>query len=76
VDLDEHQIEAAALNLDSRSRAKLAEKLLKSLDALGESEIEAIWADEAERRSADLDSGAESVVPADEVFRDARSRLR
>lgn len=74
--LDENQIEVAALNLQPRSRAKLAEKLLKSLDALSDAEIEAMWVEEAERRNAELDTGAEQAVPAEEVLRDARSRLR
>ena len=74
--LDENQIEAAALNLQPRSRAKLAEKLLKSLDALSDAETEAMWVEEAERRNAELDTGAEQAVPAAEVLRDARARLR
>ena len=49
--LDENQIEATALNLQPRSRAKLAEKLLKSLDALSDAEIEAMWLEEAERHN-------------------------
>lgn len=71
--LDENQIEAAALNLQPRSRAKLAEKLLKSLDVLSDAEIEAMWVEEAERRNAELDSGEEQGVPAEEVLRDARA---
>ena len=74
--LDENEIEVAALNLQPRSRAKLAEKLLRSLDALSDSEVEAMWIEEAERRNAELDTGAEQTVPAEEVLRDARSRLR
>lgn len=74
--LDESQIEAAALNLQPRSRAKLAEKLLKSLDALSDAEIEAMWLEEAERRNAELDAGEEQARRAEDVLRDARARLR
>ena len=74
--LDEHQIEAAALNLQPRSRAKLAEKLLRSLDALSDEEVEAMWVEEAERRGAELDEGREVAIPMDDVLRDARARLR
>ena len=74
--LDENQIEAAALNLQPHSRAKLAEKLLKSLDVLSDAEIEALWLAEAERRNAELDNGEEQAVPAEDVLQDARARLR
>lgn len=74
--LDENDIETAALNLHPRSRAKLAEKLLKSLDALSDAEVEAMWMEEAERRDAELDAGTEQSIPAEEAFREARARLR
>ena len=76
MNLDENQIEAAALNLEPRSRAKLAEKLLRSLDVLSDAEIEAMWVEEAERRNAELDNGEEQAVPAEDVLQDARARLR
>ena len=75
MNLDESQIEAAALNLQPRSRARLAEKLLKSLDALSDAETEAMWVEEAERRDAELDAGEEHAVSADDVLREARARI-
>ena len=47
------QITRNALNLNARDRAALAEKLLASLEDLGEEEAERLWADEAQRRLAD-----------------------
>ncbi|HEY3353480.1 MAG TPA: addiction module protein [Polyangia bacterium] len=73
---DESEIERAALELEPRSRAKLAERLLASLDSLSEAEIQALWAEEAERRDAELEAGAEAARPAADVFRDARARLK
>ena len=73
--LDELSIEAAALSLDPRSRARLASRLLASLDALSPEENEAMWVEEAERREAELDAGTEQARPAQEVLRDARARL-
>ncbi len=73
---DEKEIERAALKLEPRSRAKLAERLLASLDSLTEAEIRDLWAAEAERRDAEIDAGAETTRPAAEVFRDARNRLK
>jgi hypothetical protein len=44
------KIATAALELPVKGRAKLAEKLLRSLDAPNEAEIERLWVDEAEKR--------------------------
>lgn len=70
------ELEAQALKLDPKARARLAGKLLKSLEDLTEQENAQLWAEEAERRDADLDAHPGSGRPADEVLRDARSRLK
>jgi hypothetical protein len=69
------ELEAAALKLDPKARARLAERLLDSLEALSPDGNARIWADEAHHRAAALESGALSSRPADEVFREARSRI-
>jgi hypothetical protein len=69
------EIEAAALKLDPRGRARLAGRLLDSLETLSPEENARIWAEEARRRSEALDAGALSSRSADEVLRDARARL-
>ncbi len=70
------ELEAQALKLDPKARARLAGKLLKSLEDLSEEENAQLWAEEAERRDANLDAHPASGRPADEVLRDARSRLK
>ncbi len=70
------ELEAQALKLDPKARARLAGKLLKSLEDLSEEENAQLWAEQAERRDADLDAHPASGRPADEVLRDARSRLK
>lgn len=70
------ELEAQALKLDPKARARLAGKLLKSLEDLSDEENAQLWAGEAERRDADLDAHPESGRPADEVLRDARARLK
>mgnify|MGYP002069125361 FL=1 len=70
------QIERQLLKLDSRSRAKLAERLLHSLDELSEAENEQLWAQEALRRHQELSSGNAKARPANEVIREARARLK
>lgn len=69
------QVETEALKLDPQARARLAEKLLRSLDYLSDQDIQQLWAEEAVRRDAELDSGAATMRDAEDVFRDARSRL-
>jgi hypothetical protein len=69
------QLESEALRLKPAARAELAEKLLKSLEDLSDDEIERLWAEEAVRRDAELDSGTAAMRDADEVFKDARARI-
>jgi Putative addiction module component len=69
-------IEAQALQLDPKDRARLAEKVLASLEALSEEENDRLWAEEAERRDADWESAAGTSRPAADVLRDARAKLR
>ena len=69
-----HALEAAALLLPPEQRAKLAERLIASLDR--DPEIEGAWDEEITRRVAEFDAGRLESVPAEEVFAEARSRLR
>lgn len=65
--MDIAEIEKEALDLPSKVRAELAHRLLESLDRPSESEAEAAWRDEAQRRAAELDSGAVRTVSAEEL---------
>jgi len=69
--MNSDQIEAEALKLDPRSRARLAGRLLESLESLSPGENERIWAEEAQRRSAAMDAGLLQSRSAEDVFRDA-----
>ena len=68
-------LETEALKLNPRLRAKLAEKLLQSLETLSEAENEQLWAEEALRRHEDLETNTAVARSAEEVLRDARARL-
>ena len=70
------ELEAAALKLEPTVRARLAAKLLESLETLSDEENLRLWAAEAERRDQAWDVAGASGRPAEDVFRDARSRLR
>jgi hypothetical protein len=69
-------LEAEALKLPVAERARLAERLLASLDLLSEEEHQRLWTEEAARRDAELDGDPSRGRPAADVFRDARARLR
>ncbi|MBI5545214.1 MAG: addiction module protein [Deltaproteobacteria bacterium] len=69
-------LEAKALKLTPAQRARLAAKLLESLDDLSESENERLWGGEAARRDAELDAEPSRGRPAAEVLRAARARLK
>ena len=69
------ELEAAALKLEPKSRARLAERLLESLEQLSPEENARIWAEEAQRRADALDAGSLAGQPADDVFREARARI-
>lgn len=66
-------IEAAALQLATGDRAKLAERLLISLEE--DDEILASWVAEAERRADAFDRGEMEAVDFDEAIAQARARL-
>ncbi len=69
-------IEKDALRLSPRDRARLAVRLLSSLEGSVESpeEIEKLWMAEAERRFQKLRDGVVQGVPADEVFAEFRNK--
>jgi putative addiction module component (TIGR02574 family) len=69
------EISAAPMKLDLEDRAKLAGKLLLSLDEPSSTELERLWLDEAERRLEDFRTGKAQGIPAEDVFRRAISEL-
>jgi hypothetical protein len=69
-------IEAEVLKLDPQARARLAKRLLESLETLSDEENERLWVEEADRRDADWDSAPGSGRPAADVLRDARTKLK
>lgn len=68
-------VESAALRLPPRARARLASRLLASLEESREEGCEALWVAEAERRHAAYKEGKMRARPTPEVLRDARRRL-
>lgn len=60
-------IEKEALELPTPERAKLAQRLLESLDDVPEAEAEQLWLDVAARRAEEIDSGTVKMVSAEEL---------
>jgi putative addiction module component (TIGR02574 family) len=69
------ELESELLKLDTRERARLAERLLNSLENLAPAEIERLWADEALRRLEEIGQGKAKTRSAEDVLRDVNSRL-
>jgi putative addiction module component (TIGR02574 family) len=70
------ELESKALKLSRRERARLAQRLISSLDREIDADAEKLWLEEAERRLAELKSGKVAGIPAEKVVRKARSALR
>jgi hypothetical protein len=70
------ELEIEALKLAPQERARLAEKLLESLENLSDDENARLWAEEAQRRDKAWDADRGMGRPAADVFRDARARLK
>ena len=68
------ELENLLLQLPQPERARLAERLIASLD--DESELEKTWYDEVERRLAEFESGQMESVSAEEVFSALQARLK
>jgi len=59
-------LEAEALQLSPGERARLIERLISSLDI--DPAVEESWAAEVERRNAEIESGAVSLLPGSETL--------
>ncbi|HXQ74545.1 MAG TPA: addiction module protein [Pyrinomonadaceae bacterium] len=70
------EILRAALDLPPSGRAMLAGHLLESLDGSEQTEVDAAWAEEIERRIRDIDEGRVELIPGEEVLAELRSRFK
>ena len=66
----------AAMTLSPYERARLAEHLIKSLDAEDQERIDRLWAAEAERRNREIEDGIVKAIPGEEVMNRLRSRYK
>jgi putative addiction module component (TIGR02574 family) len=68
------KLEAEALKLAPVERAALAQRLLASLEE--DTEIEEAWAEEVERRIAEVESGSVQLIPIEEALARVRAALK
>ncbi len=66
----------AALSLPAEARVSLVEKLLASLNLPTQPETNRLWAEEAEKRIAQIDKGEIALVPGKKVFSNIRKKYR
>ena len=69
-------IEEEALRLNSHDRALLVEHLIGSLEPDEDPDAERSWLEEAERRYQEYKGGTVKTIPAEQVFKDARMKLK
>ena len=70
------ELEIELLKLAPQERARLAERLLQSLENLSDEENARLWAEEAQRRDDACSTNPATGRPAADVLRDARARLK
>jgi putative addiction module component (TIGR02574 family) len=68
-------LEKELLGLPPRSRVRLAEKIIESIEDYADPAIETAWDDEIARRVEEIKSGAEKGIPAGQVMKNARRVL-
>jgi putative addiction module component (TIGR02574 family) len=68
------QLAQDALTLSDQERAELAYKLLISLDGVPDGGAEKAWDQEIAKRVQKIRDGTAKGRPADQVFRDIKSR--
>jgi len=70
------EVEPQAVSLPPAERARLTDGLLESLQDSSSAEVEEAWAKEIAQRVAGYEAGRMIAVPAEEVFAEARRRIR
>ena len=68
-------LEKEVLELPARSRVRLVEKIIESIDDYADPGLAAAWDQEIERRVKEIKSGADEGIPAAQVMENARRAL-
>jgi putative addiction module component (TIGR02574 family) len=73
---DSKTIGKDAAKLPHRERARLALRLIESLDPGKDEDVDELWLSEAERRLSDYDSGKTKARNADDVLAEIEQQLK
>ncbi len=73
---DVAEIEAKIRSLSFEDKTELLRVLIAELDGPVDPDVEHAWALEAERRHREIVEGKVKTIPAREVFRSLRARLK
>jgi putative addiction module component (TIGR02574 family) len=68
-------LEKEVLELSPRSRVRLAEKIIESIDDYADAQLAEAWGRETERRVKEIETGAEEGISAARVMKEARRAL-
>jgi len=70
------EISRSALALPKPRRARLAKRLIDSLERVSQKEVDEAWAVEIARRVREVDEGKVKTIPWKRALRKLRARLR
>jgi putative addiction module component (TIGR02574 family) len=73
------ELEAEVLDLPDQDRARLARRLILSLEDTpleDPAEVEKAWEEEIQRRVAEVEAGTADLIPADVAFAEIRKSLQ
>ena len=72
--MDANKLISMAESLPIDLKTRLIDRLLNSLQP-SQAEIDALWAEEAERRIEEIKTGNVKTIPGDEVFKEIHERF-
>ena len=70
------EIEAKIRALSSDEKADLIRSLIAELDGPADTDVEAAWVKEAQRRHREVAEGKVQPIPGEQVFANLRDRLK
>jgi hypothetical protein len=73
---DEISVEEQAARLSHRDRARLALRLIESLEPGQDEDVDGLWLDEAEQRLRRYDQGATQPRDAEDAIADIERQLK
>jgi putative addiction module component (TIGR02574 family) len=65
-----------AMLLSADERVVLAQRVLDSVEHFTDTDVEKAWMQQADRRWQEIEEGKVKCLPADEVMKAARAKLR